>query len=571
MEWPDFTKSAKVVNSREDEHVKKEKEYAEKIKDSLKNYSHDFIEFEEKCNNCKGRGHVRSKKFIGEKYSDQECSQCYGMKTVRPIKDYFSETSEEIIDRIIKNFTKTIDSFSRGNSDSVRIRDDFINCIERFEGRKVKVSKSLRDVLENMDKKRWYSRDRYIEKLWKMSPEKNLVSLIQIYIKYLLREPSYPQTRDIKKLTGIGPKWYRLSMDYYQCYDMIHKCEDGIIEQESEHSRYSEQDNDSQKKFLKDNKKIINTKNKDDYKRMLIAQQLAWCIEKFPKKYDFDDRELNSINFETRKTLFILLKNNKSPNVKKFLDKWKIGMENYMREIYSIDNTMFEDIYTEIRNQRDPASLINDLLIDDGTKFKIFEDDAGMSYEYKSSTYGPKVLVSKIMSKTKDISRPDAYRQADDQVTEKIKKNICAFLNTEGGIILIGVSDSGDCPGIEVLQDAYKERLSLHEGPRRYPQHVGEFLDMYRNEIQTMILMEQVDIRKYFELKNIKVHLQKIPKLGKHVIIIQIDKLKKPEICYYYTTSKFGSKGIVYQRAAGRLVEISGHALAQLYNDRKKE
>jgi len=66
--------------------------------------------------------------------------------------------------------------------------------------------------------------------------------------------------------------------------------------------------------------------------------------------------------------------------------------------------------------------------------------DAGesTSVEYKASLFA-------------DVKRYDAVQQLhhSEEVTNSVLKTVCAFLNTRGGTLLIGVDDAGEpCPGV---------------------------------------------------------------------------------------------------------------------------
>lgn len=52
--------------------------------------------------------------------------------------------------------------------------------------------------------------------------------------------------------------------------------------------------------------------------------------------------------------------------------------------------------------------------------------------------------------------------QKDPRIEMAVLKTIAAFLNTKGGTLIIGVSDTGDSIGIETDEFPSEDRMSLH-------------------------------------------------------------------------------------------------------------
>ena len=531
-----------------------------KIKEIITKYE-DFINPVEVCTKCKGKGKksiYNNRDFVCE----INCKFCQ-MGNINPLKRYNDEKLENIKQRLIKNFSLPLNRV---------IKEDLIKLISLFNDGKSQVPKELNDKLDVERTKYFiYSTNRFIENLWNDSKNKKIENLIQIFIKYLLMPPTTPQLRNIRLTTGISKNWYRLSMDYYECYEIIGEVERELDRNKKKLKRYGKLDDDEKNKFLSEVKipHPYPTTTRDDILRIRFTKQLAWCIEHDPRKYSFDENEISSLNRHSKMILFLELKDNESEHVKKFLDEWKRSMEEQMGDIYEMDKKLFENLFSKIKDKKEPINIIEKIYDKNKNQFKQNEDEDGEIYDYKSSTFATKSLIEKHEGILKQ-KRPNkdtnyikrfAIKFADDEVINKIRITIVAFLNTGNGTIIIGVDDNGILKGIEILKDAYNIRNTQKSTDQQFP-------DVYRRYIQEILeKVEQPDIRKHYSNSHIKVDLTKIG--GKYIVMITVKKSNY--FCYYTSYDKFvpqKSKTHYYKRKNGKNFELTGSDLEDEFNSR---
>lgn len=480
----------------------------------------DILEEEvDKCTKCKGKGEkqiFKDRDFMGS----VTCEYCNHGK-INLHKIYREETIDEIKQRLMINFLKPINDGS--------IKKDFIYCIDEFlKGTQI-VPTKLKEKFSYR-----YSINKFIESKWENSKSKNPRSLLHIYIQYFLRTPTSPQLRRIKNVTGIGKNWYRLTMDYYQCSRKITAADEKFEENKQQLENYSKLDDSKKSELLKESRQAYSTMSSEDILRVSFIEQLFWCIENNPQIYKFNEQEVSFLNIESQKILMSKLNTSQSTHAKEFLNGWKNTIESHINSLYAIDNKVFEVIFTKIRNDRNPYSIIEEILIDDGTKFKHLEDDDGLFYDYKASTFATQEGIDRKISfltkkrvNTANLKN-EAIKLADIDVMNGILKTIVAFLNNDRdhGIILIGVGDDGNIRGIEKYLSTYNERKNKKLS-------MDEFLDSYRRHIQEEIAdARQPYLDTNFKNGNIIVRIVTIPKTKQKIVVIKV-KPNAKEACYF--------------------------------------
>ena len=535
----------------------------ERINELISKYE-DFINPKEKCPNCQGKGMksiYNGRIFI----SDIICQFCNHLGKINPLKTFPEEKSEHINRRLIKNFI---------DENNYSIKKDFIHVISLFNEGITKVPKEL---AENFSPERFrylnYSTSSFIELLWNKSKSKNIETLIQIYIKYFLRSPTSPQLRSVKQVTGISKDWYRLSMDYYQCYKIIGDVEKELTENEKKIKKYSKLDEAEKRELLDEPRQPFNTTSREDILRIKFIQQLAWCVEHDPTKYSFSEKEISSLNRDSKMILFLELKKKESKNVKKFLENWIRSLENQIADIIEMDKSMFEELFSKIKVENDPMNLINQLYDENKKQFRQNEDEDGLIYDYKASIFARQDKIenkrNQIKNKLKQkLSNSELDKKskefADREAVDKILKTICAFLMTGTGVILIGVKDDGSIIGVEAYRETFISRYGKNITSEKFP-------DVYRLHIQD-ILQEhrQKDIRNNFLNSNIKVNL--ISKNKQSIIAIHIKKSN--ELCWFTFYDEYipqKTRDGLIERKNGQNIELNGKALSEKILEYKRD
>lgn len=469
----------------------------------------------ENCKKCKGTGKFRiweKKKVI----SEHECIYCNKGK-INPLEKVHNENEESIIKRVIDNFSY---------SDEKQIKDDFIDCLTDFSEGKKNISKNVKNELESEFTR--YSTAKFIEDQWNKSKKRNLSELILIYSKYFLRDATYAQMRDIRKVIGINKNWRTLGLDYYQCHKMISDIDKEILNSKKEIKVFSKFDEKKRHEIQEKNKKFF---SREDIIRDRFITQLVWCIENLPQKYKFNLENISSLKPISKKILFSKIQNSSSKYIVDFKEDWIFEIEENFTDIYEMDKELFKNIIKnldETYNQKE--IIIKDLEIGE-FQFQPIEDYNGLTYDYKRGTLANEIKIREYYGKFKknhpnrseDELNRMAIKAADEELMNKIKQTICAFLNTNGGRIIIGVDDNGKVIGVE----EYKKRFESRQG-KSYT--VSKFIDEYRMELQDIINHEnQPDINYNWDRK---INIETISIESKNqnqsrtLIVIQIKKAK---------------------------------------------
>ena len=521
----------------------------------------DILDQELDCTKCNGSG---EKKIYYNRIFIEivTCKYCKHGK-INLLKIYREETINQIKQRLMINFSKPI-------NDEL-VKQDFTDCINMFLSGEINVPNYLKQKLSSSYSR--YSINKFIEKKWKKS-KKKIENLLDIYLQYFLRTPTFPQTRRIKNVTGIGKNWYRLTMDYYQCSRKITAADEKFEDNKQQFENYSDVDESKRSELLKNS-----SMSTEDILRESFIEQLSWCIEKNPQIYEFNEKEILFLNIESQKILMSKLKISQSTHAKEFFDGWKNTLRNHMESLYEIDPKLFEDNFNKLKNDHNPSDIIKKILNKDGTKFNPMEDANGLCYEYKASTFATQKNIDQIMHeilKKKNVKlnpitdkkitekfKNESTILADSNVMNKILKTIVAFLNNDKdhGIILIGVEDNGDIRGIESLHGTYNTRYDIKADT------IDKFLDNYRRYIQLKISdSQQPSLDTNFKNDNISVRIIPISKINQKILVINV-KPNGKEVCYFMEINKRypqSAKHIAYVRKNGMNVMLDGKPLEDL-------
>jgi tetratricopeptide (TPR) repeat protein len=187
---------------------------------------------------------------------------------------------------------------------------------------------------------------------------------------------------------------------------------------------YNNHDYDNAKKIIK---KLDNSLSKDETEIKSQISEMRGKILFYEHKYD-----------ESKKYLEIAIKYNEyNENAHEFLGhlEWITGNKEEAQVILH-DLPFFEEIeiskhketrqFLGIRTERD---IINEIESNDIAESQRFE--------VKSSMYSP-------VRQMEDGSSEASIKKKGDEVTEKIIQTVVAFLNTDGGDIIIGVQEKPD-------------------------------------------------------------------------------------------------------------------------------
>ncbi|WP_177188037.1 AlbA family DNA-binding domain-containing protein [Methanolobus profundi] len=128
--------------------------------------------------------------------------------------------------------------------------------------------------------------------------------------------------------------------------------------------------------------------------------------------------------------------------------------------------------------------------------------------------------------------------KADKRIEHAVAKTIVAYLNSDGGCLLVGVSDDGSILGIEA--DAFQSNDKFNQ---HFSNIVGHNIG---NEFLPYISSELVDVH------------------GKHVMKVECDPSDKPVFL------KEGEKEEFYIRSSAASLEISGSKLIEYIDSRFK-
>lgn len=172
---------------------------------------------------------------------------------------------------------------------------------------------------------------------------------------------------------------------------------------------------------------------------------------------------------------------------------------------------------------------------------RALEEDESQELEYKESLY----LKKKVFGK-QNVPQ-DAW--VGEEIVFEVVATICSFLNSDGGILLIGVADDGSCPGIDC-------ELPFIPGNKKdldqWELHLSNCLKKYIYDFTSVI--------GYIKRKIIRTDD------GKHVCVVIVSKrISSLTVCQ--TPSAPGSE-VVYVRNGNGKAEIKARAIEELIRSR---
>ena len=522
-----------LKEKRKQEKAKRNKAYEDFIK-ILEKWP-DFLDSRVKCPVCKGNG-VKSADNFKVIPCTNRCESEGGIKGSYTIDENDrkpGETIEEKRKRCLKNAKKEIIDSNNPN---------LIEAIINFQKPRKKFSPEIKKrILANN-----YQDAAFFKKKFEGSkPTKSLASghmhilyppkrwnynsLFEVWINYLLRGPSTAQTRQIKKVTGLDKKWYRLDFDYYSCWDMLSDIKSIKFDPESRHEIAEELAEDFRKLNLEpygtDRESfssrieqiwIEQEKQLEDKKAQLaqlIIQRLAECISNGYENFRFDENMVDQLTKPSQKLLYKFLKKSQSVSAQKFLEKWNENIGHELDMYYDLDFDHIQRIIARISRKKDPYREIEGLVAFNNKKYK-FKKTEHEEIEYKSSIFTKKPKV-----------------EAD--VKSQIQKTIVAFLNSNGGKICIGVDDEGVIIGIDGKSQVYWEK---NKTPK-HNQNLDKFHDDFERSMYQFLTDKKQDSINHHVKVTKKIHFQNItlPQTKEVIHVISVEPALFLD-AYFYDT-----------------------------------
>ena len=121
-------------------------------------------------------------------------------------------------------------------------------------------------------------------------------------------------------------------------------------------------------------------------------------------------------------------------------------------------------------------------------KTDYFKENEGVKLEYKESIFVNKIKLKKEFSNLQKASRVDPKMKFEtyqsnknDKLILEIAQTVCAFLNTKGGNLWIGITDKRKVVGIEIEKSNshFKSRMPFEKFKERYLDYISEKLDFH--------------------------------------------------------------------------------------------
>ena len=503
----------------------------------------DIYDKNEKCSHCSGKGTVKKNRGVlseKDEFFEDKCKHCKaGQKPI--FKTYISEKPEQVKKRIIDALQE----------DGER-RKKFFALLTEFNDKKTNVSKNLLNKYPELEKRG------------------KITIMIQNLIKLILKEPSSNQRRLAKELTGMSSYWNKLDLDYHGYYKIIQNSKLAHNENFEKLKNYGQLSETEKIEAYKKNQLPYALYRLEDQRRLHFIKQLVRCIENDKEKYSFSEDQVSRLNYESKMILLHELKSKESLTVSDFLDEWKKNLANQLLQMNKIHDELLKDAIQEILYDGDPSNLLISIIESDGESFKRIEDDRGLTYDYKSGFFGNKDKVdlyySKLTSISDDSTRwKEANKLADEDGFERIQKTIISFMNTNGGLIIIGVRDNRTTIGLENMKEIFYKKTGRNGSKKIEGISNGDYFDHFRLHIQEKLRNDkQPDIREHYVRDKIKVEivdLSSISKSKKHLAIISVFKSDKAN--FLITKTERGFKETYYKRQKSESVILTGKELIQ--------
>ena len=172
-------------------------------------------------------------------------------------------------------------------------------------------------------------------------------------------------------------------------------------------------------------------------------------------------------------------------------------------------------------------------------KIDYFKENEGVKLEYKESIFVNKIKLKKEFSNSQKASRVDPNMKFETYQSNKneelmfeILETVCAFLNTKGGNLWIGVTDKRKVVGIESENSNrhFKSRMPFEKFKEKYLDYISAKLDFHFSDF--VYFYDYTDPYIQTKDKSKTLFLIKVREANKPAFVIVKDGKKEKKIPY---------------------------------------
>ena len=170
-------------------------------------------------------------------------------------------------------------------------------------------------------------------------------------------------------------------------------------------------------------------------------------------------------------------------------------------------------------------------------KTDYFKENEGVELEYKESIFVNKRKLKKEFSNSQKASRVDPNMKFEtyqsnknDELIFEIVETVCAFLNTKGGNLWVGVTDKRKVVGIENenSNSHFKSRMPFEKFKEKYLDYISEKLDYHFSDFAFFVDCTYIPTKD----KSKTLYLIKVREASKPAFVIVKDGKKERKIPY---------------------------------------
>tara|TARA_B110000014_G_C20098104_1_gene575911 strand:+ start:146 stop:1468 length:1323 start_codon:yes stop_codon:yes gene_type:complete len=232
-------------------------------------------------------------------------------------------------------------------------------------------------------------------------------------------------------------------------------------------------------------------------------------------------------------------------NILDFINLWQAQLKNEVRDAleYHLNDTLLpkdNEFFSEMKKLITKTSY--------PLKTKKLIEKEGQNLEYKESIFINKENIkNQIPEKTPNRNQriEEKFKKEQDNWELDIMKSICAFLNTDGGELIIGVKDDHTVIGMKNELKTLKTRTygSAKMFKNKHSKNMEKITNEHLEDAYERKLADLIDF--HFKDHILKINLAFVPleKISQEIFSIKVDRVDGLE--FAYVKEKYGTKNML--------------------------
>tara|TARA_Y100001936_G_C16089961_1_gene685192 strand:+ start:4454 stop:6235 length:1782 start_codon:yes stop_codon:yes gene_type:complete len=427
------------LSKKEKEEIESHKKHLEDILEELEEEKQKWDLFSDWLLRCL-KGEKKTKQYPYQIFNELNFAINF-----EKLKCFSNESKAEIIRRIEKNFTRNR-TFTFTYTKKQRFNRHLLG---QYEFQKLRGVYNQYFIKKNINSPYAESNEKY-ESVGFTDAE---IRKLQKVFEWMTRKPSDDQRTTIRRNVGIGKNWNgKLCWDYHECYQKINgiipSYELSELRTESIESCVDVLIRSIVKKEIEfdSGEIILLTKTAMDFlcKKIIETKITSKPLQKFSKKLEEFLKDQCESNFRRLNT----------KTVESIYEKLQETQTDWGKIQYLFKRNRNGWISKKIENET--LEFKESFFHEESRTKKEWNkwDETKMRKDYKNWDG------SSIFSK-KPQSYEEFVKMKQNFVEHRILKNICSFINTDGGKLIIGATDLGELIGLD--RDCQKQGYSLKD------------------------------------------------------------------------------------------------------------